>query len=71
MHFFYCLLIFCSKVSHPLSDHLSIHCHHSFNPSRPVARAAQDLYSSSKQIAAVAHANTKVISTPVVLPGLV
>lgn len=55
---------------YPLSDHLSIRCHRSFILSRPVTLAAQDLYSPSKQITAVAHANSKVISTPVVLPTL-
>lgn len=66
---FHFRLIFCSNIFIPClitSPFVVI----AFIHSRPVALAAQDLYSSSKQITAVAHANSKVISTPVVLPTL-
>ncbi len=66
---FHFRLIFCSNIFIPFlitSPFIVI----AFIHSRPAALAAQDLYSSSKQITVVAHANSKVISTPVVLPIL-
>lgn len=61
---------FLFQTFYSLSDHLFIRCHHPFLLSRPAALAVQDLFSSSKQITAVAQANSKVISTPVILPSL-
>ena len=48
----------------------TIRCHRSFIHFSDFALMAEDFYRSSKQITAVAHANSRVISTPVVFPAL-
>lgn len=65
---FLLLIDFLFRRFHCRSNNLSIHCHHSLTHSRAAELAAQDLRSSSKQIAAELPMQTRVISTCVVLP---